>query len=50
MAQRSELMFEMDETVDKFQVEGVDLTGVPHSVVVPANTEMKSGSHWNLYR
>jgi hypothetical protein len=34
--QRSELMFKVDETVDKFQVEGVDLTGSTSSPVAPA--------------
>lgn len=47
--QRSDLMFEMDETVDQFQIDGVDLTAVPHTVVVPSSTQMRSGSHWNLY-
>lgn len=46
---RSDLMFEMDETVDQFQIDGVDLAAVPHTVVVPSSTPMRSGSHWNLY-
>lgn len=47
--QRSELMYELDETVDKFQVDAACLDDVPHTVVVPANTVMRAGSHWNLY-
>lgn len=47
--QRAELAFEMDETIDKFQADGVDLSALPTSVVVPFGTELRDGSHWNLY-
>lgn len=47
--QRADMAFEIDETVDQFQVESEDLTGLPHSVVVPSSIQMHRGSHWNLY-
>jgi hypothetical protein len=47
--QRSNLLYEMDETVDRFQIDSVDLSFVPKTVVVPLDTSMRQGSHWELY-
>lgn len=47
--QRTDLLYEMDETVDNFQTEGVDLSGMPKMVVTPPGTQSRKGSHWNLY-
>lgn len=46
--QRTSLMFEVDETVDKFGDHQL-LAGIPHTVVVPVSTPMRSGAHWDLY-
>lgn len=48
--QRVEKLYEMDETVDKFQIDGVRLRDIPPCVVVPAGTAMQRGSHWEVYR
>ncbi len=42
-------LWEFDETVQKFQILGIDLSNIPHSVIVPSDTEMKKGSHWEIY-
>lgn len=43
-------LWEFDETVERFQVDWVDLDDIPGMVVVPEATELKSGSHWELYQ
>jgi Holliday junction resolvase-like predicted endonuclease len=48
--QRVDKLYEMDETVDKFQIDGVQLHEIPSCVVVPAGTAMQAGSHWEIYR
>jgi hypothetical protein len=47
--QRVDKLFEFDETVDKFQVDGANLDDIPRNVVVPNDVEMRRGSHWELY-
>lgn len=43
-------LWEFDETVERFQRDGVNLEGlIPLNVVVPDGTEMKQGSHWEIY-
>lgn len=43
-------LWEFDETVERFQVDGVDLSDLPETVVVPDATDMKDGSHWEIYQ
>lgn len=43
-------LWEFDETVERFQIDGALLDDIPRNVVVPDGTEMKSGSHWELYQ
>ena len=43
-------LFEFDETVSKFEIEGVSLDDIPETVVVPETTEMRDGGHWELYQ
>lgn len=47
--QRTKLLYEMDETVDRFQSDAIDLSHIPSTVVVPPDTPMRHGSHWELY-
>lgn len=47
--QRTDLLYELDETVDNFQLDHIDLTGMPATVVAPPDTALRKGSHWNLY-
>lgn len=42
-------LWEFDETVSKFQVDGFPDDEIPLNVVVREGTEMKDGSHWELY-
>ena len=42
-------LWEFDETVQTFQITGIDLSHIPHCVIVPSDTEMKKGSHWEIY-
>jgi len=42
-------LFEFDETVDRFQIDGVNLDDIPESVVLPSYVERKDGSHWEIY-
>lgn len=46
--QRAEKLYEVDETVDRFQVDGVRLRHIPSAMVVPLDTPMQSGSHWEM--
>lgn len=48
--QRVDKLFEFDETVDKFQIDGAKLDDIPFNVVIPNDVEMKHGSHWELYQ
>lgn len=48
--QSTDKLYEFDETVDKFQIDGVALDDIPLGVVVPNDVEMKHGSHWELYQ
>jgi hypothetical protein len=43
-------LWEFDETVERFQVDWADLEDIPGSVVIPDSTEIKSGSHWEIYQ
>jgi len=47
--QRSDLLYELDETVDNFQLTSADLDGMPTTVVAPPGTRVRQGTHWNLY-
>ena len=47
--QTTDQLFLFDETVSKFHIDGIDLSDIPESVVVPTNIEKKRGEHWNLY-
>ena len=47
--QSPDKLFEFDETVDKFQIDGVDLHDIPTRVVIPLAAEMQPGKHWELY-
>lgn len=42
-------LWEFDETVEKFQINGMKIKDIPQSVVVPDTAQMKSGRHWELY-
>lgn len=43
-------LWEFDETVERFERDGLPLDDlIPLNVVVPKSTEMRSGSHWELY-
>ena len=42
-------LWEFDETVDMFQIDGLSLIDIPTNVVVPLSTEMRNGSHWEIY-
>ncbi len=42
-------LWEFDETVSKFHVDGFPEDAIPLNVVVQEGTEMKHGSHWELY-
>lgn len=43
-------LWEFDETVERFQLDGLDLDDLPETVIAPESTEMKSGSHWEIYQ
>ncbi len=45
----ADMLWQFDETVQKFQTGRADLARIPHSVIVPNSTEMMKGSHWELY-
>ncbi len=43
-------LWTFDETVERFQIDDLPLDDlIPLNVVVPRSTEMRSGSHWELY-
>lgn len=46
---RTNMLFEFDETVEKFQVDGAYLADLPLHVVVPDNATFKKGRHWEIY-
>lgn len=39
-------LWEFDETVERFQRDGIDLRDLPDTVVLPLDTELRDGSHW----
>jgi|GEM_PF-1888843 len=43
-------LFEFDETVERFQVDGVDLNDIPSNVITPTDSEVFNGTHWDLYQ
>lgn len=43
-------LWEFDETVDKFKVDGLPWLDIPNNVVAPISTEMREGSHWEIYQ
>lgn len=45
----TDLLFEFDETVETFALDGVPLDELPVGVVIPDDVEMQDGSHWELY-
>lgn len=45
-----DLLFEFDETVETFTVDGAPLTEIPANVVIPDGVQMQHGSHWELYQ
>lgn len=47
--QRTNMLFELDETVDTFDNAGADLSHVPTLVVVPNDGPPRPGAHWELY-
>ncbi|MCC7596132.1 hypothetical protein IGS61_01450 [Janthinobacterium sp. FW305-129] len=48
--QRAEMSFEFDETIDNFYLKkNEDFSHVPLSVVVPPDTIIRHGTHWDLY-
>ncbi|MBE0627119.1 MAG: hypothetical protein IH606_20155 [Burkholderiales bacterium] len=48
--QTTDKLFEFDETVNKFQIDGARLDDIPFNVVVPDHVAMQRGSHWELYQ
>ncbi|WP_186208240.1 hypothetical protein [Burkholderia gladioli] len=46
---RTNLLYEMDETVDYFQTDAVDLSHLPTLAVVVADAPVVPTSHWELY-
>lgn len=42
-------LWEFDETVDKFHINEFPLIDIPTNVVAPLSTDMKNGSHWEIY-
>lgn len=46
---RTSMLFEFDETVEKFQVDGVILRDIPSQAIVPGQVEMVRGRHWEIY-
>lgn len=45
----TDLLFEFDETVETFALDGAPLDDLPVGVVIPDDVEMRDGSHWELY-
>jgi hypothetical protein len=46
---RTNMLFEFDETVEKFQVDGILLQDIPSQVVVSEDVERLNGRHWEIY-
>ena len=42
-------LYEFDETVEKFQVDGVNLEDIPDNVVTPNDAVLRDGPHWEVY-
>lgn len=47
--QRASKLFELDETVDTFHSNAADLVHIPRMVVAPPETQLRQGTHWELY-
>jgi len=47
--QRIDKLYECDETVDSFQIDGVVLDDIPINVLAPNDTKIIAGHHWELY-
>jgi hypothetical protein len=46
---RTNMLFEFDETIEKFQINGAVMRDIPLQVVVPEHVEIVKGSHWEIY-
>jgi len=46
---RTSMLFEFDETVEKFQIDDVILRDIPSQAIVPGHVEMVKGRHWEMY-
>ncbi|MFA6011700.1 MAG: hypothetical protein WC799_17050 [Desulfobacteraceae bacterium] len=46
---RINLLYEFDETVEKFQIDGIILEDIPTQVVVPEHVKKVDGRHWEVY-
>jgi hypothetical protein len=42
-------LFEFDETVEQFQIDGAILDDIPTRVVIPSTANMTDGRHWEIY-
>ena len=40
-------LWEFDETTERFQVDWANLEGVPDAVVIPQDTPIRDGNHWD---
>ncbi|QWV93736.1 hypothetical protein KP004_00665 [Geomonas oryzisoli] len=46
---RTNMLYEFDETIERFEINGNMLRDIPMQVVVPESTPMVNGSHWEIY-
>ncbi|MDD3815791.1 MAG: hypothetical protein PHZ02_14235 [Desulfocapsaceae bacterium] len=42
-------LYEFDETVERFQVDGVNLEDIPENVVTPNDAILREDAHWEIY-
>jgi hypothetical protein len=47
--QCADKLYEFDETVEMFQIDGVDLEDIPENVVTPKDAVLRDGQHWEIY-
>lgn len=47
---RTDMLYEFDETVEKFQPDGVYIENLPSQVIVPYHVKKVNGQHWDLYK
>lgn len=47
--QCADKLYEFDETVDKFRVNGFYLKDIPENVVNPYDVVLREGQHWEIY-